>query len=126
MTAALLVALGAAVGAPARYVLDRAVQHRFRAPWGTVTVNVLGSFVLGALAAGTSGVLGLLAGTGFCGALTTYSTFAYETVRRAETGERRRAALEAVAGTTAGVLAAALGWWLASLAQASLARGTPG
>ena len=115
MIGALLVALGAAVGAPARYLLDRAVQRRYPAPWGTVTVNVLGSLVLGALAAGASDAWGLLAGTGFCGALTTYSTFAYETVRRAETGERRRAVLEAVAGTTTGLLAAALGWWLSAL-----------
>ena len=114
MTGALLVALGAAVGAPARYLLDRAVQRRFSGPWGTVTVNVLGSFVLGLLAGSASaGPLQLLAGTGFCGALTTYSTFAYETVRRAEAGEPRRALLEALAGITAGVLAAAAGLALA-------------
>ncbi len=113
MTAALLVALGAAVGAPARYLLDRAVQRRYPGPWGTVTVNVLGSFVLGVLAGTASGPWQLLAGTGFCGALTTYSTFAHETVRRADAGETRRAVLEALAGITAGVLAAALGLALA-------------
>ena len=115
MTGALLVALGAAVGAPARYLVDRAVQRRVGAPWGTVTVNVVGSFLLGALTVLTGGVGGaqLLLGTGLCGALTTWSTAAYETVRRAEDGEPARAAVEALTGITAGVLAAGLGALLA-------------
>ena len=47
----LWVALGAGVGAPLRYLIDRAVQarHRRRFPWGTFTVNMVGSIVLGAL-----------------------------------------------------------------------------
>jgi fluoride exporter len=47
------VAVGAAVGAPLRFVIDRAVQarHHTRFPWGTFTVNMIGSFVLGGLAA---------------------------------------------------------------------------
>jgi fluoride exporter len=117
----LLVALGAAVGAPARYLTDRAVQSRHDTvfPWGTFTVNVVGSFVLGLVtSAAARGVLpaGLLAavGTGFCGALTTYSTFSFETLRLAEEG----AALEAVANVlgsiAAGLAAAGLGWWLAA------------
>ena len=111
MTGALLVALGAAVGAPARYLVDRLVQPRLGAPWGTATVNVLGSFVLGALVMLTGGTGGaqLLVGTGLCGALTTWSTSAYETVRRAEEGHPARAAVEALAGVATGVLAAALG-----------------
>ena len=116
MIGALLVALGAAVGAPARYLLDRVVQRRVGQPWGTVVVNVAGSFLLGLLAGLPSGWQ-LLAGTGFCGALTTWSTFAYETVRRAEEGRTRRAAAEALAGLTAGVLAAALGALVAHAAR---------
>ena len=52
MTGWLLVCLGAAVGAPARYLVDRAVQARHDSlmPWGTLTVNVFGSAVLGVLA----------------------------------------------------------------------------
>lgn len=80
----LLVAIGAVVGAPARYLADRAVQARHDSgrPWGTLAVNVAGSFVLG-LVAGlevTEGWSALVA-TGFCGALTTWSTLGYETVR---------------------------------------------
>ncbi|GIF15242.1 hypothetical protein Ate01nite_52740 [Actinoplanes teichomyceticus] len=46
---ALLVALGAAVGAPLRYLTDRYVQARYGAgfPWGTLAVNVTGSLILG-------------------------------------------------------------------------------
>ena len=109
----LWVALGAAVGAPLRYLTDRAVQrmHRSVLPWGTFTVNVVGSFVLGALTgAGASSTVTTLVGTGFCGALTTYSTFAYETLGLAE----RRAVGAAVANlagsVAAGVAAALLGW----------------
>ena len=85
----LMIALGAAVGAPARYLTDRAIQSRHESvmPWGTLSVNVMGSLVLGALtgagAAVSPGVVALL-GTGFCGALTTYSTFSFETWRLLE------------------------------------------
>lgn len=87
MTAWLLVALGAAAGAPARYLLDRLVQSRHTAltPWGTLTINLSGSFLLGGLYGGAAGAdLLLLLGTGFCGAFTTFSTFAFETVRLVE------------------------------------------
>ena len=90
---ALLVALGAALGAPLRYLTDRVIQshHDSLFPWGTLTVNVVGSFLLGLLSRGltTGGVSPQVmawAGVGFCGALTTYSTFGYETVRLAEDG----------------------------------------
>lgn len=91
----LLVAVGGAVGASLRYLTDRAVQARHDTvfPWGTCAVNVLGSLVLGLLTgAALSGAaaehLRLLLGTGLCGALTTYSTFSYETLRLAESGAR--------------------------------------
>lgn len=112
----LMVFLGAAVGAPLRYLVDRAVQSRHESlfPWGTLTVNVVGSFVLGLLA-GVSGTWMALLGTGFCGGLTTYSTFSYETVRLVETERYGLAALNVLVSVALGVSAAALGVLLGSL-----------
>ncbi|WP_328594521.1 fluoride efflux transporter CrcB [Actinomadura macrotermitis] len=108
----LLVALGAAVGAPLRYLTDRLVQARHDTlfPWGTFTVNVSGCGLLGFLAALPAGHhVMALAGTGFCGALTTYSTFGYETLRLAEDGARPFAVLNAAASIAAGLGAAYCG-----------------
>ncbi|WP_433220253.1 fluoride efflux transporter CrcB [Dactylosporangium sp. CS-047395] len=113
----LLIALGAAVGAPARYLTDRFVQskHDSAFPWGTLTVNVFGSLLLGLLAGlPASAFWSALLGTGFCGALTTYSTFSYETLRLARTGARFAAAMNVLASLLAGLCAAALGFLLAS------------
>ncbi|MGC4806922.1 fluoride efflux transporter CrcB [Micromonospora sp. DT233] len=109
----LLIVLGAAVGAPLRYLTDRAVQARHASPlpWGTLTVNVSGSLLLGALVAAPVGpTLGALLGTGFCGALTTYSTFGYETLRLARDGTRWYALANALVSVAAGLAAAALGY----------------
>ena len=74
----LLVALGAAVGAPVRYVIAHALDDRM--PWGTLSVNVVGSFLLGMFSAlAPSESTFALLGTGFCGGLTTYSAFAVHT-----------------------------------------------
>lgn len=70
------VALGGAVGASVRLLVDRALTT----PRGTFAVNVAGSGLLGALH-GSGPVVTALVGAGFCGALTTYSTFAVEAVR---------------------------------------------
>ncbi|MFE7114055.1 fluoride efflux transporter CrcB [Streptomyces sp. NPDC057654] len=118
----LLVIVGAMAGAPLRYLTDRSVQRRHDSlfPWGTFTVNVVGCLVLGlvtgAVTAGAaSSEVMLLLGTGLCGALTTYSTFSYETLRLAESGARFFAVANAVASVVAGLGAAFTG---AALAQA--------
>ena len=112
----LLVIAGAAVGAPLRYLSDRAIQARHDTvfPWGTLTVNVVGSLILGLLtgavtAGRASPQLQLTVGTGFCGALTTYSTFSYETLRLLEDDARLFAAANVVASIVAGLGAAFLG-----------------
>jgi fluoride exporter len=106
----LLVALGGALGAPVRYLVDRAVQARHDSvfPWGTFAVNVAGSLVLG-LVAGLSGTAYSLLGVGFCGALTTYSTLSYETLRLLEDGSRFYALTNVVATVLAGLGAMSLG-----------------
>ncbi|MEU1787952.1 fluoride efflux transporter CrcB [Streptomyces sparsogenes] len=118
----LLVVIGGMVGAPLRYLTDRAVQARHDSvfPWGTFTVNVVGCAVLGLLTgAATAGAaspqLRLLLGTGLCGALTTYSTFSYETLRLAEDGARGFAVANVVASVATGLGAAFAG---AALARA--------
>jgi CrcB protein len=108
----LLVAVGAAVGAPLRYLLDRAVQARHDSvfPWGTMSVNVLGSLVLGVLVGlPVAGPLSALLGVGLCGALTTYSTFSYETLRLLQNRTYTLAALNLVVSLVAGLGAAYLG-----------------
>lgn len=87
------VALGAAVGAPCRYLLDTAVG---RPPWGIVLVNLLGSLaagVLAGLALGAGPVVSLL-GVGFLGAFTTASTLAADVLTRCADGRRREALLD--------------------------------
>ncbi|MBO7937318.1 fluoride efflux transporter CrcB [Streptomyces antibioticus] len=112
----LLVMAGAVVGAPLRYLTDRTVQSRHDTvfPWGTFTVNVVGCLTLGLItgavaAGGVSSDVQLLIGTGLCGALTTYSTLSYETLRLAEQGARFFAAANAVASIVAGLGAAFTG-----------------
>jgi CrcB protein len=111
----LLVFVGGAIGAPSRYVMDRYVQsrHRLRFPLGTLTVNLLGCLVLGLLA-GSDWSTGqhALIGTGFCGGLTTFSTFSVETVELLQ-GRRAVAATGYVMLSCAfGIGAAALGYSL--------------
>ncbi|MBK5248352.1 MAG: fluoride efflux transporter CrcB [Actinomycetales bacterium] len=118
----LLVALGAAIGAPLRYFTDRAIQARHDSvfPWGTLTVNVTGSLLLGfllggATAGGVSPEVVAAGGVGFCGALTTYSTFGYETVRLAEGGSVLYGFANIVASLAAGLAAAWFGLTIAGV-----------
>ncbi|MGG7571525.1 fluoride efflux transporter CrcB [Streptomyces sirii] len=112
----LLVMAGAMVGAPLRFLTDRWVQARHDTvfPWGTFVVNTVGSLILGLLAGAAaagaaSSHVQLLVGTGLCGALTTYSTFSYETFRLAADGARGYAALNVAASVLAATAAAFTG-----------------
>jgi CrcB protein len=118
----LLVLLGGALGAAARYLTDHAVRsrHPSRFPWGILTVNVAGSLVAGAVGAAvvTAGApewLLTVVGTGFCGALTTFSTFGLDTIRLIENGSHRLAAANVVLSVAAGLLAAVTGWYAVAL-----------
>jgi CrcB protein len=111
----LMVVLGAALGAPARYLTDRIVQshHESAFPWGTLAVNITASFVFGVvtgLGAHLGGDLATFIGTGFCGTLSTYSTFSFETLRLVQDGARFNAAVNLAVTLAAGIGAAAVGW----------------
>jgi CrcB protein len=106
------VALGAAAGAPLRYLAGHVFDgdHR-RLPYGTIAVNLAGSFLLGLLSArALSGSAMAFGGVGFCGALTTYSSFA---VHSHDRGPRLGALTVAVTVVPALGLCA-LGFWLAA------------
>lgn len=88
MTVWLAVIAGGAVGAPLRFLLDRAVTSRLAGtqpprefPWGLLVVNVLGSALAGLALATTSGELRVLLLAGLCGAFTTFSGYGWETTR---------------------------------------------
>lgn len=116
-----LVALGGAAGSILRYLTDRRVQawRDSPFPWGTLTVNVVGSFVLGFLSgwllhgAEPSSVRALVA-VGFCGGLTTFSTFGYETVRLFLEKTRLYAVVNVLVTVAAGLTSGALGLALAT------------
>jgi len=105
----LLVGLGGAAGALARYAVDRLLDGGRPS---TFAVNVLGSTLLGALVAASPGAATLaLVGTGFCGAFTTFSSFAVNVTRALDAG-RADLALADAAGT---LVAALVGIGIGSL-----------
>ncbi|MQA61219.1 MAG: fluoride efflux transporter CrcB [Actinophytocola sp.] len=112
----LLVSAGGAVGAVLRYLIDRRVQQRSGSdfPFGTLTVNVVGSALLGfltglALSSGGAEAARSLVGIGLCGSLTTYSTFGYETVRLFTERARAHAVTNVLVTVCAGFAAAGAG-----------------
>jgi CrcB protein len=106
--------VGGAIGALARYGLAEALPHDPGSwPWATFLVNVVGALVLGYLTTRLQERLPPTAyrrpllGTGFCGALTTFSTMQVELVRMVDAGADGLAAGYAAASIAAGVLAIA-------------------
>jgi fluoride exporter len=112
-----LVLIGGA-GAVARFRLDAEISRRGAGefPLGTLVINVGGAFALGVLTgAGVTGDRLFLAGTGFIGSFTTFSTWMFETERLAEDGEENVALANLVVSVLGGLAAAGVGWALGAL-----------
>ncbi|MFW6385168.1 MAG: fluoride efflux transporter CrcB [Halodesulfurarchaeum sp.] len=110
-----LVGAGGVVGALLRDFVSRAVDVE-EFPLGTVTVNVLGTFGLGLFTfAGMNSDLLLFFGVGAMGSFTTFSSFAFETVRLWETGERARSVINAVGTLVGAGIALGIAWVLVQL-----------
>ena len=103
------VILGAAIGAPARFVIDQYLRKFSNAPWGTFTVNVLGSFVIGLTWGATDNTTALVA-IGFAGAFTTWSAFALDV----NSSKNKSAVINIVLTFTLSILAVYCGISLAS------------
>lgn len=113
MQGLVLVALGGAVGASARYGVGLAAARLFGPgfPWGTLAVNVLGGLAMGVLvgAFGHDRAKILLLGAGVLGGFTTFSAFSLETALMIERGAIATASLYAAGSVVASVGALALG-----------------
>ncbi|MDP9413196.1 MAG: fluoride efflux transporter CrcB [Pseudomonadota bacterium] len=116
----ILVMLGGAIGAAFRYQVGRIAAERLghSFPWGTFTVNLVGSLLMGLLAsvlaqAGrASEPLLLFTGVGVLGGFTTFSAFSLETARMIERGDFATAAIYSVSSVLAGVAMLFVGLWV--------------
>jgi fluoride exporter len=108
----LLVILGAAIGAPARFAIDQYIRKFTDKPYGIFVVNVLGSFVLGLTMKSAENTHALFA-IGFAGAFTTWSTFMLDFFLAYELKKYKDAAINLSASLVFGLLAASLGMSLA-------------
>ena len=102
-----LVIIGAAIGAPSRFIIDQYLRKFSTLPWGTFAVNVLGSFVIG-LTWGSSENTTALVAIGFAGAFTTWSTFMLDIFLSLELKKFRAAAVNYLGSLLVGLLAAAV------------------
>ena len=108
-----LVAAAGAAGVLARYGLTQAFGAS-AAPWSVLAVNVAGSFAIGLLAGhGASEDVRAVAGVGFLGGFTTFSTFSLDVFADLEAGRPGRAAAYVALSVGLGIAAAAAGWALA-------------
>ncbi|MQM27118.1 fluoride efflux transporter CrcB [Glycomyces albidus] len=114
----LLIAAGAAIGAPARFLTDLVAAHYLgrRLPWGTLAVNTAGSGLAVFLAAAVADpAWSAFLAVGFCGALTTFSTLSFETLKLAEEGRWAHAVLNIAMNLAGGLAAGLAGLGLARL-----------
>lgn len=119
----LTLGLAGATGAATRFALAEWATRRWQGtfPLATLLINVTGAFALGLLmtAGGSSDALAqlrLLAGTGFLGGYTTFSTLTYDTHSLFRSGQTHAAWLNALGSLACGIAAAALGMFIGSLA----------
>ncbi len=108
-----MVMLGAAIGAPARFLIDQYFRKFTDKPVGTFAVNVFGSFIIGIAYSSTDHLYDLLA-IGFAGAFTTWSTFIIDIFLGYELKRYKLVAINLVGSIFFGVIAAYLGYLLAS------------
>jgi CrcB protein len=104
----LLVILGAAIGAPARFAIDQYIRKFTDKPYGIFVVNVVGSFVFGLTMKSAENTNALFA-IGFAGAFTTWSTFMLDFFLAYELKKYKNAAINLSASLVLGLLAASLG-----------------
>jgi CrcB protein len=116
MVAVVAVLVCGALGAVARYQFDGFIQNHTHGvmPVGTLTINVIGSLILGALVGlhiqhGLPNIIELAAGTGFCGGFTTFSSLMYESTQLAQEGAYRHAVRMLLLNMILGGFAAAIG-----------------
>ncbi|PRB44508.1 fluoride efflux transporter CrcB [Arthrobacter sp. MYb23] len=112
----ILLALAGGVGAAVRFMVDGLIRQRVKTafPWGTMLINVTGSFALGFLAGlvmrgHAPGSLFLILGTGFLGGYTTFSTASLETIRLIQSGKTGLALINGLGSMAASVISAAAG-----------------
>ncbi len=117
LTPILSVALGGALGATVRYLTGLAVLRLFGTgfPWGTMTVNVVGSLSMGLLfvVLPHGGRTSLFLMTGVLGGFTTFSAFSLDAVQLYDRGEAGLAAVYVIASVVLSIAALIAGVWLA-------------
>lgn len=118
----LLLGLAGGLGAGTRFVIDGLVRSKLSTalPVGTIAINITGSFLLGLVAGAVIAhaapvELQVIAGTGFLGGYTTFSTASFETVRLIQSRRTGLALLNGIGTAAAAVAAAAAGLALAKL-----------
>lgn len=114
----LWVAIGGALGSVSRFWLNNFITARTGEgfPWGTLLINVLGSFAIGVIAAlpGTSDPAKKFLMAGVCGGFTTFSAFSLQTLELTQRGEWLRAGGNILGSVILCLVAVWLGWLLAS------------
>ncbi|PFE05703.1 fluoride efflux transporter CrcB [Bacillus cereus] len=114
----LLIGIGGFCGAVARFSISNVMKKKYGNvfPYGTLFVNIVGSFLLGLLyGANVSNTWLLLCGTGFMGAFTTFSTFKFELVQLIHKREGQKALLYLVMSYIIGIFCAFLGFYIGYL-----------